>query len=164
MAHELAGGRHHLADGHPPPSKAIRDTGLPKVELLYNEPTGVDVGCDHNAIGRMAAEHFLDRGLRHFAFFTFGDAIWIRLRQEAFVRVLASPGYTCHLYEPPAVRQVAVPHWEESQQVHVVEWISSLPRPLGILCASDLHALPVLKACRELRIPDPRASRRPWSR
>ena len=77
------------------------------------------------------------------------------LRQEAFVRALASPGYTCHLYEPPAARQVAVPHWEESQQVHVVEWISSLPRPLGILCASDLHAMPVLKACRELKIPVP---------
>jgi len=136
-------------------AKAVRATGVAAVELHYSEPGGIDVGCDHDAVGRMAAEHLLDRGLRQFAFFAFGEVRWIRLRREAFVRVLAAAGHPCHVYQPPRGRRVALPHWEESQHPRVVQWIGSLPRPLGILCGSDLHALHVLDACRELGIQIP---------
>ena len=112
-------------------AKAVRATGVPLVELHYREPDGIDVGCDHDAVGCMAAEHLLDRGLRQFAFFAFGEVRWIRLRREAFVRVLAAAGHTCQVYQPPLSRRVVLPHWEESQRPHVVRWVGGLPRPLG---------------------------------
>jgi LacI family transcriptional regulator len=136
-------------------AKAVRAIGVPLVELHYREPDGIDVGCDHDAVGCMAAEHLLDRGLRQFAFFAFGEVRWIRLRREAFVRVLAAAGHSCKVYQPPLSRRVVLPHWEESQRPHVARWVGGLPRPLGILCASDLHALHVLDACRDLGIQIP---------
>jgi LacI family transcriptional regulator len=136
-------------------AKAVRNTGLPRVELFCNDADAVDVGCDQAAIGRMAAEHFFDRGLRHFAYFAFGESNWIRLREECFVRYLKDRHYDCHSYRPPSARRVQLPHWEDSQHERVLEWIRSLPRPLGMLCADDLHAVQVLKGCRELGISVP---------
>jgi LacI family transcriptional regulator len=136
-------------------ANAIRGTGAPTVELCDHASGGLEVGCDHPAIGRMAAEHLFDQGLRHFAFFAYGEALWIRFNREAFVRDLARRGYDCHIYQPPRTRSTFIPQWEQSQHARVVAWVRSLPRPLGMLCASDLHALPVLNACRQLRIAVP---------
>ena len=51
-------------------------------------------------VGRMAAEHFLDRGFTRFAFCGFDHMYWSRVRQEGFVQRLAEAGYAVHLYEP----------------------------------------------------------------
>ena len=136
-------------------AKAVRNTGLPKVELFCDDANEIDVGCDQEAIGRMAAEHFFDRGLRHFAYFAFGESNWIRLREECFSRYLKSHRHACHCYRPPSARRVHMPRWQDSQRDRVIEWIRSLPRPVGILCADDLHAVQVLKGCRSLGISVP---------
>jgi LacI family transcriptional regulator len=100
----------------------------------------------------MAADHFLDRGLRHFAYFAFGKSNWIQLRGECFARYLKTRDCDCHCYRPSPARRVPLPHWENSQRGRVLDWIRSLPRPIGILCADDQHAVQVLKACRMLGI------------
>jgi len=51
-------------------------------------------------VGRLAAEHFLDRGFTRFAFCGFDHMYWSRVRQEGFVQRLAEAGYAVHLYEP----------------------------------------------------------------
>jgi LacI family transcriptional regulator len=51
-------------------------------------------------VGRMAAEHFLDRGFTRFAFCGFDQMYWSRVRQEGFTRRLAEAGFAVHLYEP----------------------------------------------------------------
>ena len=52
----------------------VRDTGLPQIHT------------DHAAIARLAAEHLLERGFRHFAFFGFPVFEWSVRRQDAFAQ------------------------------------------------------------------------------
>ena len=103
----------------------------------------------------MAAEHLLDRGLRQFAFFAFGEVRWIRLRREAFVRVLAAAGHSCHVYQSPPWAGRLAALGRKPTCPRCASGLARCPRPLGIFCASDLHALHVLDACRDLGIPIP---------
>jgi LacI family transcriptional regulator len=136
-------------------ARAIRNTGRPTVEMLRNDRMPGDLECDHDAVGEMAVEHFIGRGLREFGFFAFGDAAWIRVRREGFVRALAARGYGCFQYRPRDRRRVILPHWNERQHIPVVRWLRSLPQPTGIFCAGDVHAMRLLEVCRACQIAVP---------
>lgn len=134
---------------------AIRRVRRPTVELHRVRGVHVDIESDHDLVGQMAADHFLERGLREFGFFAFGETVWIPLRRDGFVRALASRGHDCFLYQAHDRRQVSLPHWVERQHAHVARWLCSLPQPIGILCAEDVHAMRLLEVCRACRIAVP---------
>ena len=74
-------------------------TGLPLVELYaYNDATLPSVHPDETAVARLAAEHFLDRGLRNFAFFRTQRAHWMDGRRRAFEQFLRQSGFFCHCF------------------------------------------------------------------
>jgi LacI family transcriptional regulator len=104
-------------------------------------------------VGRMAAEHFLDRGFTRFAFCGFDHMYWSRVRQEGFVQRLAQAGHAAHLYEPPR-RSADVP-WE-TEQSFVADWLRSLPKPIGLMVCNDDRAQQVIEANKAAgtRIPD----------
>src|SRR5271165_907995 len=65
------------------------DLGLPLIE------------SDHGAIGRLAAEHLLERGFRHFAFCGFTGHEWSRKRHEGFAAALTAAGWQCAVHQSP---------------------------------------------------------------
>ena len=101
---------------------------------------------DHYAIAATAAEHLLERQIRHFAFVGVERAHWSKARRDALVDVLRNAGYPCHVYSPLSRRRF-LESWEGGQQ-DLTEWIAGLPKPVGIMTAHDLRALCVLDACR----------------
>lgn len=103
------------------------------------------------AIARLAAEHLLERGFRHFAFC--GDARfnWSRWREGHFRARIEAAGHALHRHEPPAgARDPA------AETVALRRWLLELPKPVGILAAYDIRGQRVLDACRGagLAIPD----------
>jgi LacI family transcriptional regulator len=115
--------------------------------------------CDNAAIGRLAAEHFLERGFRHLAFFNFGN-YWMETESApAFHRTAGAAGAQCHeiayhrhfgrTRPHPTLREPAAHRW-------LVEQLRRLPRPLGVFAAADDLALMVLRACGDagLRVPE----------
>jgi LacI family transcriptional regulator len=101
---------------------------------------------DHHAIAATAAEHLLDRHFRHFAFVGVERAHWSKARRDALVSVLRKAGFPCHVYSPLSRRRF-MESWEGGQQ-DLTEWLSDLPKPVGVMTAHDLRALCVLDACR----------------
>ena len=47
------------------------------------------IHCDDQAIGRLAAEHLLERGLRSFGFCGYAGEFWATRRRDGFVTALA---------------------------------------------------------------------------
>jgi len=113
------------------------------------------VATDNIGIGRLAAEHLLERGLRHFAFCGYPRSRtnpWVQERAIGFAARLAEEGFDCPVFKGSFLR---VEQWEGTQR-ELVDWLNPLPRPLGIMACFDARARQVLEACRslDLKIPD----------
>jgi LacI family transcriptional regulator len=136
-------------------AKTVRATGLPVVELGGERQAGVAaVHADNRAVGRLAAQHLLDCGLRQFGFFAFGEAWWTALLRDGFCQTLAEQGHVCAVYQPRGTRSL-LPEWSGDERRTVTAWLRGLPRPMGVFTCGPEHALFLLDVCRKLGIAVP---------
>lgn len=123
---------------------AFSDIGVPAVDV------------DHRAVGTMAAEHFLERGFRHFGFYGSSQAWHSQLRETAFRERLIDEDTTissCYADSFCSPQRQSV--WEFTDQ-HARQWLEDLPKPVAILAVDDAPARHLADICRlsGLRVPD----------
>jgi LacI family transcriptional regulator len=125
----------------------LLNSGVPVVNLrgTVGELQFHYVGPDHDQIARLAAEHLLERGLKHFAFCGKPAGIHPGLdeRGVTFAEVVRAAGGTCDVFPadcPPD-------NWEMEQEL-LSKWLDSLPKPVGVMACNDERGLQVLDACR----------------
>jgi LacI family transcriptional regulator len=130
----------------------------PLVDIAYAIPDlkvpVVDV--DHQAIGRLAAAHFLERGYRNFGFFGGDTILYSCVREASFREVLQKAGYlvsTCHMEYVPRLSSKS--SWKSVNR-QVENWLRRLPKPVAILTANDMPAHDLADICQQLetRIPE----------
>jgi LacI family transcriptional regulator len=134
----------------------IRAVGVPVVDVLG----AVDLGSfplvhvNNRAIGRMAAEHLLDRGLRSFGFLGLTNERWVRERFEAFKQVVSQPDVVVAHHELPRDASDRL-SWQVVIE-EVAEWVGRLAKPAGIFVCSDQQGPLLLEACRwaAIAVPD----------
>ena len=132
--------------------KRLLATGLPVVELFADFALSPPMVCPNEAtIGRLAADHFLDRGLRHLAFYAGDWAWWIDTRQESFAEALEQ----CERPHDYVSLQPAQHGKKRVDEEHLIRWLESLPKPCGVFCACDIYAIQVTNACRRCGIAVP---------
>jgi LacI family transcriptional regulator len=127
-------------------------TGLPVVELFADFALSPPaVSPNEETIGRLALEHFLDRGLRTLAYFANEWSWWSDVRRGAFRQAVQQCGLLCHYAElmPPRTNKTRI---EENQ---LIGWLQSLPKPCGVFCAWDVCAVQVTNACRRSQLAVP---------
>jgi LacI family transcriptional regulator len=129
----------------------IRALGLPTVDVSSGRhiPSVPWVETDDSAIADLAAQHFLDRGFRHFGYCGKRGYNWSRWRQNHFGRRIRAAGYECQCFAPTQQRI-------DDQIAAIESWLQTLPKPIGILASYDIRAQHVLDACRNvgLSVPD----------
>lgn len=122
----------------------------------YQPESGIPyVTTDNEMIGRMAAEHLLETGLRHFGYCGFPPTrnfLWTTVREKAFVTRLAESGFDCQVFHGTSERGT---HAAITQQ-EIAAWLRTLRKPVGVMGCYDWRARHVLEACHGsgLRIPD----------
>jgi LacI family transcriptional regulator len=122
---------------------------LPVVELFAGSKAGIPrVYQDEEAVGRLAAEHFVNCGLRTFAFFAADRADWIDGRRRAFNAILQRQGYACHEPDFALGRETTGGKSRQFDDRSVIRWLRKLPQPCGVFCASDFYAMQLIRACR----------------
>jgi len=127
--------------------KMIDSLGLPAVICGIEKPNlrACRVVTDDVAVGRMAAEYFLERGFRRFAFCGFNDAIWSQRRGESFSESVKEVGFETHIYKR---YKAARKRSSEAEQTVIAKWLQSLPKPIAIMACNDDRGQDVLAACR----------------
>lgn len=127
--------------------QAVAATGVPLVELTdrHQDHGLTHVWSDDNAIGRLAAEHLLERGFRHFGFCGYTKEAWSERRQRSFAQHISAAGFQCKDYESAWHGPHVLP-WEEEQQ-RLTQWLQSIPHPCGIMACNDLRGQQVVDAC-----------------
>lgn len=149
----------------------VHDTGVVTRTIQAVNGNGVGVGAqfqfhglaglvetesDDIAVGRLAAEHLRAKGFQHFAFVG-TDAEWSDLRGQGFQGALAEAGFTPATLMPEAEmasdsRGWRMPHFGRE----VLNWLNSLPRPLGLFVCNDLRGRALVDLCyiHKIRVPD----------
>jgi LacI family transcriptional regulator len=112
------------------------------------------INSDDRAIGRLGAEHLLERDFRSFAYCGFSGELWAVRRAEAFFGTLVEAGHECRRYDSPWTGAGA--HVQEAEQAKIGGWLRSLPRPVGIMACNDVRGIDVINACQThgLKVPD----------
>jgi LacI family transcriptional regulator len=136
----------------------IRDLGLPAVSLT-NVPEGYDFPSslsDDFEVGRIAGDHFIERGFRYFGFTGSDRNLWARQRLAGFRERLALHGYDCEVfsYDPDATDNTDADLKIARAMRH---WVQKIPKPVGILGENDTRALHILEACQSLELEIPNA-------
>jgi LacI family transcriptional regulator len=104
-----------IASGIPTVNVSASVAGLPLPSVLM----------DNVAVGRVAAEHLLDRGFRHLCFLQRSTLHYEEQRRQGFERRVREAGLACEVVDPGA------------SGAEVTRWLRGLPRPVGIFCATD---------------------------
>ncbi len=114
------------------------------------------VGVDNELVGQMAAGHFLERGLRHFAFVGPAKQQFSMQRRASFCRALGESGAEAHCYISRSRREFDPLGMRWDLESDVQRWLRQLPKPVGIFAPNDVWGVQVVLASRraELRVPE----------
>lgn len=137
-------------------ARALLATRLPLIDLRGGgRKFGLSTcGCDNDQICRAALEHLLERGLRQFAFVgePIGYHVYDDQRRKSFVQQVEQRGLVCYDYRYAGRRAT---HDLATEQRRFLSWMTSLPKPIGIMAVHDDRGMQVLDACRKLEIAVP---------
>lgn len=109
------------------------------------------VETDDQAIADLAAQHFLERGFRTFAYCGDRRFNWSGWREERFMATLRAQGYACYSFE---LGQRATNG--DAEVDAIAAWLAPLPKPLAVFACYDARGQQVLDACRRagLAVPE----------
>ena len=141
--------------------KAVLEADLPTIALDMTErqldPSNplsqiTNLAVDGDAAARLAAEHLLERSHKNFGFVGVRGRIWSKQREEAFAKYVRNAGGTISIYNQSETEDEL--HWELERE-HLAQWLTTLPRPVGVMACNDIRGRQVLEACRmaELNVP-----------
>ncbi len=153
----------HLTNWNPD-GIIMRDTLISKELLKLKKPTILAIHdskypkdvpvikTDSYAIAKMASEHFLEKGLKNFAFCGFDEYDWSEGRKFYFNKFINEAGYKTYNYVSPKGKKI---YWKNEQK-HLINWIKSLPKPIGIFACNDDRGQHILEVCKlmNIKIPD----------
>jgi LacI family transcriptional regulator len=142
------------------------------------------VMADHRRIGRMAFDHLRGCGLAHFGFLGHAGHLYSTEREAGFRDGLDQhaarsgpvdePSHASlksqrgNGKEPPGARMTYHRHLipsstsflRQARRLAVnsglIDWLQSLPKPVGVFASHDIWGVPIVEACRRggLRVPD----------
>lgn len=131
--------------------EAVRQAGVPVVDVLGVVPNQFPlVHVDDAAIARMAAEHLLERGFRHFGFLGIAGENWSLRRRDTFVESVRHAGCSASVYDLP--RHAADSSSWETVEDDLAAWVKHLPKPAGVMVCSDQRGPQILEACRRAAV------------
>ena len=127
-------------------------------DYLQTFPGIINITGDYLEAGRMAARYFMERGLRHFAYYGLNGVVWSDRRRDGFMEVAArDAGAPLRKSDIREIKNLKTSWWYNTEKL--IHWLRSLPKPVGIYCCDDNKAYNIIEACAQsqqtgLRIPE----------
>jgi LacI family transcriptional regulator len=142
-------------------ARFVVSANIPVVEISsVRKDLGIPcVMEDNEAIGRLGAEHLLERNLKTFVWAPFWDDTVNEERFQGFATAIRLAGFDCVRLLPVNTRRSARSNRHMNRTLRrrwVIHTVRSLRYPLGIFCYNDCVAADIVDACIEsgIQIPD----------
>ncbi|KAF1003611.1 MAG: Xylose operon regulatory protein [Luteibacter sp.] len=131
----------------------LRDLHIPVVAVggSYHDPAGYPDGVpyiatDNARLVRLAYDHLIEQGLGRFAFYGIPPnpgSRWAQEREHAFRAIVQEEAVEGLVYQG---LPTSAGGWGTAVE-HLVAWLGGLPKPIGIVAATDARARQLLQAC-----------------
>ncbi|RNC64412.1 XylR family transcriptional regulator [Proteiniphilum sp. X52] len=107
---------------------------------------------DYVGTGVMAAQFFIKRRFRNFAFYGNKGVVWSRERAEGFRKEIEKVGGNYYYFESENLNGE---QWSRSY-IQLDDWLLSLPKPVGLFACDDSFALQISEICKinNIQIPE----------
>jgi len=153
-------------------AQRARDAGIRNIVRITHKqhahepfsPRGSQVGVvysDTDATGRVAAEHFAERRLKHVAYVGYDPMRGSKLLYESFKARAEQLGCRCHTFlwddrDDALTKTITKPSTRKNMLEAVAEWLPTLPRPIGYLGYHCPMAASVCHICmsRGIAVPE----------
>jgi LacI family transcriptional regulator len=110
-------------------------------------PAGVPyVATDNYKLVKLARDHLIDVGLQRFAMFSLPEAQecrWAQERERAFRTLMADDRMEAEIFRGC---ETSAASWDAAVQGQI-DWLRSLPKPVGVIAVTDARARQLLQAC-----------------
>ena len=126
----------------------VKNAQVPTVDLsIWREDIDLPrVVANNTALGRLGAEHFIERGFRHCAWFGLAINPVSRTRYQAYADVLAQAGIEC----------IRLDTNRPQDPRYITKRLRSLPKPCGIYTKSDYDSAWLANLCMDAELHIPR--------
>ncbi len=132
--------------------KAVKALGCPVVVVgaLPHPATGVAVVSEDNHLaGRLAGQHFIDRGYVNIAFYGIHNYLPCDQKAAGLFEFLAEKSLPASMMHLGDIRD-AFSSSPAQSNAPLERWLLDLPKPVGIFAHSDHTALRLLRICHQL--------------
>ena len=110
---------------------------------------------NNTVVGELACDYFLNLSYSNFAFFGSSVAGFSRQREQSFARALAREGFDLDISHANYTLRPPYDHYLPGAEEETRRWLTSLPKPVAILCSNDEHARILSFLCQASAIPIP---------
>jgi LacI family transcriptional regulator len=104
------------------------------------------VATDNFKLVKLARDHLIDVGLQRFAMFSLPEAEgsrWAQERESAFRTLMAEDRMEAEIFRGCETNAAS---WDAAMQGQI-DWLRSLPKPVGVIAVTDARARQLLQAC-----------------
>lgn len=132
----------------PEVTKKLTKAGIPTIiAISTNEeyPDIAQLSPNPESIGHMAAEYLLNMGFTNYAYCGFHGQRWSIRRGESFCEFIKQNGFDTHFFGQSATNSTYM--WD-AEQKKLIEWLKTLPKPIGMMVCNDDCGQFVIEACK----------------
>jgi LacI family transcriptional regulator len=137
----------------------LRKLHVPLVDVkTHHLPDVPVVGTNNRLTAKLAIDHLLERGLHRLAFCGYAGVGYSMERREHFVELAKQRHVQASVYEDDAPCGISATNSESGAMLYeqeLAQWLTKLPKPIGLMACNDIRGLQVLNACRSRAIKVP---------
>lgn len=126
------------------------------VSSWLEKPGVPTVRHDYEAVGRMAAEHLIEKGFRRFGCVMVPGGWFIEQRHNALVKTIYQHGGTIKSFDLQTTMPGVVQPLSQAERRRFVEWVRTIQRPAALVLMDDWDAPVLIELCREAGYEVPR--------
>ncbi len=130
--------------------RQIIQPDVPAVVSPYAQehfPDYYNLVTDDRQVGIMAAEYFVERNFRNFAYCGYRDMSWSQKREKAFKKYLTQKGFKVQVYKSSHIKTPKKSDGTDEDTM-LAKWLKSLPTPLALMACNDDRAQDLTEACK----------------
>jgi LacI family transcriptional regulator len=133
--------------------RVLNETGIPYIDIagVVNTNFTHQVCMDNVKVGKMAAEHFIEKGFKNFAYLGGLKTEFAILREKGYRQTLLERGHKDYNSFYMKMEPTSYPSNSLGEKKSALcRWLQSLPIPTAIFACNDGFAIQVSESCQQV--------------